>query len=123
MPSVCTMRRASISERISATRRPSLVVSVHTATPAGGHGRKWLAQPERQRGRRVLSASLPSWRDLPASDSSSSGRPILEGLVIWWVLGGAQRHLHHCDVLRTSAEPAQSFALQGFQRGSQRRRA
>src|ERR1700742_1562347 len=32
MPSVCTMRRASISERISATRRPSLVVSIHMAT-------------------------------------------------------------------------------------------
>src|SRR5258705_986655 len=32
MPSVCTMRRASISERISASRRPSLVVSIHMAT-------------------------------------------------------------------------------------------
>lgn len=32
MPSVCTIRRASISERISASRRPSLVVSIHIAT-------------------------------------------------------------------------------------------
>jgi hypothetical protein len=31
MPSVCTMRRASISDRISASRRPSLVVSIHMA--------------------------------------------------------------------------------------------
>ena len=30
-PSVCTRRRASISERISPTRRPSLVVSIHMA--------------------------------------------------------------------------------------------